>query len=297
MVKRLLSISVALGTDLNTKERLFIAARVFGLGLIILLLVAFGITLWEYMLYSKVIVFSLFALLCFLLSYIVTSYLLHSFLQKNSALDTLLKETLHELNIPLTVINANVHMLSKEETDAKKLKRLERIVHAGEDLKRLYQDVDYFIKQQIEREVKESFYLDEIVQTVVDKYHDILEGCAVECEVLHVEILADKNGFMKVVSNILSNAIKYNTGKNTIRIIQKKNTLSILDEGIGMDERELFLIFDRYYQVDSSKAGHGIGLSLVKAYCDRSKIGLSILSEKNQGTQVILEISNLLIKK
>lgn len=285
-----------MGTDLNTKERVLFATRVLGLGLFMFLLVVFGIALWEYTPYSKAIVFILIALLCFLLAYIFVSYLLYSFFQKNSALDTLLKETLHELNIPLTVINANVHMLSKEENDAKKLKRLERIVYAGEDLKRLYQDVDYFIKQQIEREVKEPFYLDEMVHSVVERYQDILEGCVVECEVLHVKILADKNGFMKVVSNILSNAIKYNTDKNTIRIIQKKNTLSIVDEGIGMDERELFLIFDRYYQVDSSKAGHGIGLSLVKAYCDRSKIGLSILSQKNQGTQVILEISNLLMK-
>ena len=285
-----------MGTDLNTKERVLFATRVLGLGLFMFLLVVFGIVLWEYTPYSKAIVFILIALLCFLLAYIFVSYLLYSFFQKNSALDTLLKETLHEPNIPLTVINANVHMLSKEENDAKKLKRLERIVYAGEDLKRLYQDVDYFIKQQIEREVKEPFYLDEMVHSVVERYQDILEGCVVECEVLHAKILADKNGFMKVVSNILSNAIKYNTDKNTIRIIQKKNTLSIVDEGIGMDERELFLIFDRYYQVDSSKAGHGIGLSLVKAYCDRSKIGLSILSQKNQGTQVILEISNLLMK-
>ena len=76
----------------------------------------------------------------------------------------------------------------------------------------------------------------------------------------------------------------------------KDNALVVKDEGIGMNESELFLIFNRYFQADATQEGYGIGLSLVKAYCDHFKIPLSINSVKDKGTEVILDLSNLLIK-
>jgi len=114
---------------------------------------------------------------------------------------------------------------------------------------------------------------------------------------LPIELFADKHGFAKVISNLLSNAMKYNHDNADIHIYQKENQLIIKDDGVGMSEAELFLVFDRYYQVDSSKDGHGIGLSIVKAYCDDFKILMSIRSKKGEGTMVTLDISNLIHKK
>jgi signal transduction histidine kinase len=51
----------------------------------------------------------------------------------------------------------------------------------------------------------------------------------------------------------------------------------------------LMKIFDRYYQSDKTMAGYGIGLSLVKRYCDRYAIGLNVQSSSGAGTCIQLK--------
>lgn len=281
---------------MKSKEKAFLARSVVVFGVVTSLFIVGGIFLWEY-LNHNIEALLLWISFCFVLDYLMVSYLLSPIFQTNRFLDVLLKDTLHELNIPLSVIKANLHMLQANEQDEKKQKRLERIALASRDLYALYKEVDYYIKKEIEAEVQEYFYLDEAIASVVEKYDEIANGTMIECELLHVELWGDRHGFEKVISNLLSNAIKYNQEKKTIKILQHTNSVIVKDEGIGISEAELFLIFDRYYQADTSKEGYGIGLSLVKAYCDRSKIALSIHSQKNKGTEVILDLSNLLSKR
>lgn len=83
------------------------------------LLAAFGILLWEYSGESKIWVIVSIVLASFIGGYLSVSYTLSSLFKTNRFLDILLKDTLHELNIPLSVINANLQMLQAEEEDEK----------------------------------------------------------------------------------------------------------------------------------------------------------------------------------
>jgi len=246
---------------------------------------------------SWVWILGLSVLFAIVVGYVTVTSCLSTLLKTNRFLDILLKDTLHELNIPLSVINANLQMLQADEHDEKKLKRLGRIDLASKDLYALYTEVDYYIKKEILEDVREKFYLDELILSVIEKQKEVAEGINIMCTVLHVEIFADKHGFAKVISNLLHNALKYNKDHNEIHIFQEKENLVIKDQGLGMSEAELFLAFDRYYQADTTKEGYGIGLSLVKAYCDEFKITMRINSQKNIGTEVVLDISHLLNKK
>jgi signal transduction histidine kinase len=104
-------------------------------------------------------------------------------------------------------------------------------------------------------------------------------------------VYVDKIGFEKVLDNLISNAMKYSEKSSTIEIILKDNMLNIIDHGIGMDETELISIYERYYQLDNASYGEGIGLALVKAYCDDEKIKIRINSIKNEGTEVSLDLN------
>ncbi|ADR34735.1 integral membrane sensor signal transduction histidine kinase [Sulfuricurvum kujiense DSM 16994] len=199
------------------------------------------------------------------------------------------KETLHELNLPINTITANVQMLRKTHTDDKSLKRLERIEVAAEMLKERYNELDYLIKKQSEREKIEHFNLREVLEErlifLASLYPSVvwevtLESCDVNC---------DRIGLAKVIDNLIENGVKYSPKSPIITITLRDNIVSICDQGMGMDEITLMHIYDRYYQNDSTMAGYGIGLNLVKRYCDRYGIALHISSRLHEGTCVKLE--------
>ena len=95
------------------------------------------------------------------------------------------------------------------------------------------------------------------------------------------------------IDNIIDNSVKYSPQSAEITILCRGSKLSINDKGQGMDELELFQVFDRYYQSDASALGFGIGLGLVKNYCDKYKIKLHVDSTKGEGTTMQLDFSGV----
>jgi signal transduction histidine kinase len=89
--------------------------------------------------------------------------------------------------------------------------------------------------------------------------------------------------------NILDNAVKYGKGHevNIILTFEKNPIITIEDKGIGIEEKDLALIFEPFYRSDNSSniKGSGIGLSLVKSIFDLHKISLKVESQKNKGTK------------
>lgn len=199
------------------------------------------------------------------------------------------KETLHELNLPINTITANVQMLRKTHTDEKSLKRLERIEIASEMLKERYNELDYLIKKQSEREKIEHFDLREAIEERLVFLRSLYPSARWEINLTSYEVNCDRIGLGKVIDNLIENGVKYSPKNPIITITLRENILSISDQGIGMDEITLMHIYDRYYQSDSTMAGYGIGLNLVKRYCDRYGIALHISSRIHVGTNVKLE--------
>lgn len=204
-------------------------------------------------------------------------------------LEQLSKETLHELNLPINTITANVEMLRKTHTDEKSLKRLSRIEMAAKMLKERYNELDYLIKKQIEKEKIEPFDVRELLEERLVFLRGLYSNAEWEIESAPLGVTLDRIGLGKVIDNIVENGVKYSLDTPRISIRLVGTTLSICDHGIGMDEITLMRIYERYYQSDSSMAGYGIGLGLVKRYCDRHGIGLQVSSRIGAGTCVKLE--------
>ncbi len=240
-------------------------------------------------------IFAFLAIFIFSLigAYFIAEFSLFPLFEATKSLDRLLKDTLHELNIPIATIKANVSMLKKGEKDLKNLKRLNRIEEACDKLFALYQDVEYLIKKEMNLSYKETFEAKEIVLNSLKHFEDIAKDIKIESDLEECLIFADKRGFIKVIDNLLSNALKYNKKGGFIKVSLKNCLLSVEDSGIGMDEEEIFKIFDRYYQSDSKMEGYGIGLSIIKSYCDENFIPLHISSKKGVGTKIVLELSKL----
>lgn len=199
------------------------------------------------------------------------------------------KETLHELNLPINTITANTQMLRKTHDDEKSLKRLERIEMAAEMLKERYSELDYLIKKQTERESIETFELSELIDERIGFLRPLYPNVIWKWDLLPHIVSCDRIGLGKVIDNLIENGVKYSPKNPIITVTLHNYALNICDQGIGMDEITLIHIYDRYYQNDSTVSGYGIGLSLVKRYCDRNRIHLHVSSRLGEGTCVKLE--------
>jgi signal transduction histidine kinase len=199
------------------------------------------------------------------------------------------KETLHELNLPINTITANAQMLRKTHNDEKSLRRLERIEMAAEMLKERYNELDYLIKKQTERENIEHFDLRDLIEERLTFLRSLYPSVIWDLSLEPYTVTCDRIGLGKVIDNLVENGVKYSFSSPHITISVHDQTLSIRDQGIGMDEITLMRIYDRYYQSDSTMAGYGIGLSLVKRYCDRHHMHLHVASRVGEGTCVTLE--------
>jgi len=230
--------------------------------------------------------------LTLLIGYLFAKYALYPIVRQNEELDRLLKDTLHELNIPVATIKANASML-KRSVDPKLLRKVERIEAAARQLLELYKEVDYTIKKEIKKEEKERLDLCAFIEERIEFFAELLKSRRVEVECEPLAILTSRQGFLKTFDNLLSNAIKYSDEGSLIQIIVKDGKLMIKDSGEGIEEGELLKIFDRFYRASEKKEGKGIGLSIVKSFCDEEGIGVQIDSKKGIGTTVTLDLTKV----
>jgi len=225
-----------------------------------------------------------------------TSSILKPLFTSDDNLQKNIKETIHELNIPVSTIKMNTQLLEKNITDEKSLKRLKRIKQASNNLLKLYEDMEYNIKKEIDKIEKEECFLDDVVANSILKFDDIKKDTIISARLPNKALLTDINGFEKVIDNLISNAIKYNSKEEPrVDITYENNILSIFNKGEKIDTKNLFMIFDKYYQSDSTNNGFGLGLNIVKEFCDKNKITIKI-DTINNGNIFRLNLENILLK-
>jgi signal transduction histidine kinase len=107
-------------------------------------------------------------------------------------------------------------------------------------------------------------------------------------------VFADAQKLRQVIINLISNAIKFTSkGFVTIKLNSYSDfyTIEIADSGCGIPEDKLEDVFEAFIQVNSSDSGTGLGLKLVKEYCEAMNIALDFKSKKDEGTTFLLKFN------
>ena len=225
--------------------------------------------------------------------YFLSAQLFDPLFKSETNIKNQIKETLHELNTPVATIQINSKILQKKEENEKNLSRLKRIDESCEILLNLYNQMEYNIKEQINSVSEEEFDISDIIEKSIIKHIDIKRDIQISYDKKTFLIVSDKKGFERVIDNLLCNAIKYNKKDGKIFISIKDDTLRIEDTGVGIDTKNLFQIFDKYYQENSLSSGIGLGLNIIKAYCDKYKIDIKIDSIKDKGSIFYLNLKGV----
>ena len=125
---------MALDTDLSPSERLIFIRLCSAVAGSVLGIVGLTIFIWEYTVSSqRWIVLTVFFIFILIALFIMIRYILLHFFATKRSLDFLICDTLHELNVPLSVIKANLQLLQANEISSKHLQRLGRIQVASDD--------------------------------------------------------------------------------------------------------------------------------------------------------------------
>ena len=205
----------------------------------------------------------------------------------------------HELRTPLTAIRGNLDLLKRYGRDEKafdaietETRRMTRMVdevlllarvdsgHVVMQLRQL--DLDALLLDTF----NSLFSLEEVKDRNLSIKLDKLEKLRVVGDAEHLQLMT---------KNVIANAIRYTPdgGEVVLSLYSRDGRHAIIevqDSGIGIDQNDITRIFDRFYQVDSSRAnrrnidGAGLGLSIVKWVVDSHGGDIEVESQLNRGT-------------
>ena len=203
----------------------------------------------------------------------------------------------HELKTPLTSICGFAELLKNDMVAVDDQKEIISSIYSESN--RLLDLIDEIIRiSSLESSVtvkKEDVNLREIADELAYQFRDKAEKKNVRIIVNGNEKLMANNTMMwELLSNLLDNAIKYNKEDGSVKIDMSRDNdnviLSVEDTGIGIDNKDLDRVFERFYRVDKSRSkksgGTGLGLSIVKHIIKNHDGNLKVESELGKGTKI-----------
>ncbi len=216
----------------------------------------------------------------------------------------------HELRTPLAVIKGTMEVLIRKPRNQQEYE--EKIQFCVSEVDRLNHMVDQLLllarfENQKQNIKKESIYLNAIVLDNLTRFSDKIESKKLKVITSFNDdyyINSDNYLISIILSNLISNAIKYSKNETEINIKllseNDKVLFSISDNGIGIVSEDIDKIFTSFYRSNVANhtqiKGTGLGLSIVKRLCDLLKIEINLTSEIDKGTTFIIRFPEINLK-
>jgi len=204
----------------------------------------------------------------------------------------------HELKTPLTSMKGYIQILQGKavkyddgfsvkvlEKAANQVSKMSVLINGFLNVSRLESGKIHINRQKFDMAelVKEAE--DEVRSTISS--HQIIFAPVVE-----TFVKADRDKIGQVVNNLISNAVKYSPGGSTIEVacvtLNNNALVSVKDEGIGIDTKDVNRLFERYYRVDNENmgtiSGFGIGLYLSSEIIQRHDGNIGVESVLGKGS-------------
>ncbi|WP_152654834.1 two-component system histidine kinase PnpS [Oceanobacillus sp. CFH 90083] len=206
----------------------------------------------------------------------------------------------HELRTPITSIRGFAETLKEKQHDEKAAEEFIEIIYKESHRLQLLIE-DLLELSRLEREgvqlEKEDFNVKQMIDAVLPALEKKAEKKELQLTTSvsrDMNIFADAEKLKQVVINLLDNAINYTPagGSVNLNVSEEKNRVhfSIEDTGIGIEQKAIPRVFERFYRVDKDRSrntgGTGLGLAIVKHIVEVHQGEIVVESEMNKGTTV-----------
>lgn len=206
----------------------------------------------------------------------------------------------HELRTPITSIKGFSETLLDGNLDDKEAvsQFLEIIYHESNRIQILIEDLLSLSRLESDnfKLVLHKINASELVESLMPAlaYKAERKDISFTTEVEDIQFKADKDRITQVIINLVNNALNYTPARGDVSLrIYKEDELvkiEVCDTGIGIPEKDLPRVFERFYRVDKARArdsgGTGLGLAIVKHIVEVHEGEILIDSEADQGTTI-----------
>jgi signal transduction histidine kinase len=205
----------------------------------------------------------------------------------------------HEMRTPLSAIQGSSELMTRYPLNEEKRKQMTQLIHS--ESKRLARMVEVFLN--VERlsagqmELKrEAIAVKAMVELCVERVRPLAErkhiAVSIEPVAADFYLSGDRELIEYACYNLLTNAVKYSPQRTEVAVSARKHDgligIAVKDQGIGMDQKEVRQIFQKFYRTrkaeESGEAGSGIGLSIVQQIVEQHDGRIEVASEPGAGS-------------
>lgn len=209
----------------------------------------------------------------------------------------------HELRTPVTALKmeAEVALLDAHATKSTLRDALKSSLEEADKLDALLSNLLHLSRLE-SGEIRQTFTgiaVPQLIDTVVESVRKQAEAkkITIHNTVLPGLVEGNFDSLVQVFVILIDNALKYSPEKTSIHITSKLDahaiTITIKDEGMGIEPEALTHVFDRFYRADKSRTGHsgfGLGLSIAKHITDLHDGSITLTSTPGKGTKASVSL-------
>lgn len=211
----------------------------------------------------------------------------------------------HELKTPMSAIIGSVEILNRRSEFQDEITKefMEILLKESERMQNLIDDILTLSRLEKPKKDLNPTLLDinNLIESTIQLFKKLASKKDIEIRFVSMveeSIMLDYKSMKTIVTNLISNAIKYSdSGVIRISLLYKENNLCLIvkDQGKGIAPKNIPFIFDRFFQEDKSRGidmGTGLGLSIVKKVVENNQGTIEVHSVLDKGTEFIVNIPN-----
>ena len=221
--------------------------------------------------------------------------------KSNEQMDQMIYKTIHDLKAPVTSALSLIELAEKATADEKD-HYLELVKRSLTKLDSFIEEMNNFFRNEKLALQHERIQIEDLLNEEIENLKNFSLNYGVTISVERtggIDFYSDKIRLKTILTNILSNAIKYSDRKKSepfirifVLITEDFCELRVVDNGIGIDPRHQERIFDLFFRATNQSQGTGLGLFIVKDTIQKLKGTIEVVSSLGEGTTFLIRIPN-----